>query len=478
MKRDTEINKPIPSLMHLIWTGNKPITLERIRDIAKVASFGKSVENGGNAGLEVHLWVEDANKFKILYEKMRVSSSRESQRLQRATKYNHLYSDIGVKGSRDDLTEESKGIDRTKSAVKNAGDIQVLPSELNCVIHSIGELGGNGIGGLSNGLDFSSERGRITEELLMKSEIYKGQGRNKPASASDVIRALILDQKGGVYCDLRVALNFVDSLKKMGLKKFGSMPNDVQSNFLSLGYGKEDRGLGANYAIARPNTAETLKMLKYLYGRILTSHQLEEQPCEGGRHLGMRFQGAHLNNSDQKFMKADHEFYSEHKDKTLSVDSQSRLPDIMNRGYYFGMFGYETKLGEKMVIHTTGWVFDNVRDIRTTSEARQLTNTLFGVDHNSVAMQGEWATLNPSKKSDMAQGVTGMGTGKLNEDSHEFYTGIKEERNRKGAEEYKEWQESIEMEKNDINVKPSTSPSIFRCIFNCFGRGDNVGKGK
>ena len=212
------VGEPIPSMLHLVWTGNKEISSEKIQDIARVASFGRDIENGEDVGLEVHLWVDDAQKFKILYNKALVDSSR-------------------------------------------AGDIEVLPKALNFVIHSISELGKNG----GNGLDFDSQRGRVVEELLMKSEVNKGQGRNKPASASDIVRALILDQKGGVYCDLRVALNFIKSLKEKGLKKFGSMPDYVKSNFLSLGQENHDEGLGANYAMARPNTEETLEMLQSIH---------------------------------------------------------------------------------------------------------------------------------------------------------------------------------------------------------------------
>jgi hypothetical protein len=77
---------PIPSIAHLIWTGNKPIFLARMLDLVKISSFGKNLGNkdvdGGIDGLENHLWVDDAAQFNNLYGK-RVRGSRVLKELTR-----------------------------------------------------------------------------------------------------------------------------------------------------------------------------------------------------------------------------------------------------------------------------------------------------------------------------------------------------------------------------------------------------------
>ncbi len=394
----------IPSMAHLIWTGHRPIPLERMREIAKVASFGKDVDEKSNDGLEVHLWVDDAARFKNLYERMRISS------------------------------------------LKNVGDIEVMPSKLNCVLHSIGELG-------CNGLD--NDKSRMVEALLMKAEIYKGQGRNKPTSAADVIKALVLDQKGGVYFDLRTALGFVEVLEKKGAKKFGSMPEDVRNNFLTVRLYEDNAAGGAGYAIARPNSNETLEMVQQLYGRILNSHKLAEQPDNSMmQQIGVRLRNAQRSLIASEFT----EDFLQAERGNDSLDAQARQPEIMNQSYYYGMSGRGDSIGSDILIHTSGWVFADVyrkfpQSSSAVEEARKITQAMFGTEHDCNVSIGAWQKFKPSKRSDMDDGMVGMGAGVLNKAWDEKRAIAKENRSMVQEDWESRNRERLDAEKS----KPSSS---------------------
>jgi hypothetical protein len=464
---------PIPSQMHLVWVGGK-IPDKTLMIIGEVAACGKTI-GSDEEGLEVNLWVDNVNKFKKAYEIFCLQEDfLEDIFYEESKKYSSEES-VSAEERRKSFDERKAFLAKMKQDFLKESNGFPLESKLR--IRCIDELGGallpeslpedrktdeiiqddsNKVGGFwslatrmcssddshindsiskIDEMDYATHphRRKISRDLLLKAKIFKGEGRNKAVAAADIIRALVLDQVGGVYCDIRLAEHFSEN----ALRKFQSMPADIKHNFLII-----PNYRSSNYAIARPETRETYSMIYRLYNKIALSHDIDSYTrVNQAANLKKELPLSILTEFGERSIPIERDqnlisFFPKSRKISdgLTLDDQSRYPHIMEKESKYRYFkpreGFrfnrkvelsDESIGVDHIFSTTGAVFDDVyrsygkvksmpqeeigKEYQLVQrEAKLVTEALFGKNIKRSHV-GSWKSSAPSRKSEDDSGI-------------------------------------------------------------------------